>query len=90
LKTSDPGLRERVLVLCDHGRPPGDRLFLNSEFAFTYRMKDVTVALGLAQAEWHDELISMKWGIFAWYWKRLGNLQGVALNADVVGRGTSF
>mgnify|MGYP001765302522 CR=1 FL=1 len=85
LLTSDPALRERVLVLRDHGRPTGDRLFLNSEFAFKYRMNDVTAAVGLAQAERLEELITAKRQIFAWYEERLRDLQGLALNVEPAG-----
>lgn len=80
--TSDDALHARVMTLRDHGRPPGDRLFLNTEVAFKYKMSAVQAALGLGQMERFDELIEHKRRIFAWYRDRLSGLQGVSLNAE--------
>ncbi|HWG06326.1 MAG TPA: DegT/DnrJ/EryC1/StrS family aminotransferase [Beijerinckiaceae bacterium] len=82
LVTGDQALFDRVLFLRDHGRDPGDRLFLNREIGFKYRMNAVTAALGCAQMERIDELIAHKREIFAWYRERLSDLQGVALNVE--------
>jgi perosamine synthetase len=85
LATNDPALHRRVLTLRDHGRPPGDRFFQNDEFAFKYRMNAVTAALGVAQMERIDALIEKKRAIFGWYRDRLGDLNGVTLNAEPPG-----
>ena len=63
--TDDDEMAKRVLFLRDHGRTPGDKLFLNSEIAFKYRMSAVQAALGLGQIERIDELIAMKRQIFS-------------------------
>ena len=60
-------LYERARVLSDHGRPPGDRIFMNSEVAFKYKISSMQAALGLAQLERIDELIARKRQIFHWY-----------------------
>ncbi len=51
LATDDDELLARVLRLRDHGRPPGDRFYQFTEFAYKYRMNAVTAALGCAQME---------------------------------------
>jgi perosamine synthetase len=80
--TSDVALRDRMLVLRDHGRTPGGRPFWNTEVAYKYRMSDVQAALGLAQIERAEELIAHKRQTFAWYRDRLADLAGVRLNAE--------
>jgi perosamine synthetase len=82
LLASDPALFERVQILRDHGRKPGDFRFLNEEIGFKYRMSALQAALGLAQMERLDELVAAKRRIFAWYAARLAGLPGVTLNAE--------
>jgi perosamine synthetase len=82
LVTDDSKLHQRVLELRDHGRPLGDRLFLNDEIAFKYRMNAVTAALGLAQVERIGELLTKKRQIFSWYSERLSGHQGLSLNVE--------
>lgn len=88
--TGDKALLDRVLFLRDHGREPGDRLFLNKEIGFKYRMNAVTAALGCAQMERIDALIAQKRRIFAWYRKRLAELPGVALNVEPAETANSY
>ncbi len=88
--TDDEALYKRVLFLRDHGRAPGDKLFLNSEIAFKYRMSAVQAALGVAQMERIDELIARKRQIFSWYRDRLSDLQGIAMNAEPAGVSNSY
>lgn len=90
LVTSDDALYARVMTLRDHGRAPGDRFFLNNEVAFKYKMSAVQAALGLAQMERFDELISAKRQIFAMYRDRLADLQGIQLNAEPEGVQNSY
>jgi perosamine synthetase len=82
LVTDDTQLHQRVLFLRDHGRPPGDKLFLNSEVAFKYRMSAMQAAMGLAQTERLDELIEKKRTIFGWYRDALACIPGVTLNTE--------
>lgn len=86
LVTNDEQLYERVLVLRDHGRAPGDRQFFNREVAFKYKMSSLQAALGLAQLERIDELIARKRQIFDWYRELLASDNRFTLNdpaADV-------
>jgi perosamine synthetase len=73
LVTNDDKIYERVLVLRDHGRAPGDRQFFNREVAFKYKMSSLQAAFGLAQLERIDELIERKRQIFSWYRERLAS-----------------
>jgi perosamine synthetase len=82
LVTGRKDIYDRVLVLRDHGRQPGDRFFQNTEVAFKYKMAPVQAALGLAQLERVAELVGKKRQIFAWYEARLRDVPGVALNAE--------
>jgi len=90
LVTDDEQLWRRVQMLRDHGRPPGDRLFQNEVVAFKYKMNAVTAALGIAQMERIDQLIAHKRDIFRWYAERLGDMQGVTLNAEPPGVRNSY
>jgi perosamine synthetase len=82
LLCNDEKLAERVGILRDHGRLPGDQLFFNSEIGFKYKMTDLQAALGLAQIERIDELVSMKRSIFRSYEKRLESYHQLTLNAE--------
>lgn len=78
----DEALHARALVLRDHGRLPGDRMFFNSEVAFKYKMTALQAALGVAQLERIDEIIGRKLEQFAWYRGELGDVPGLTLNAQ--------
>jgi len=82
LVTNREDLFRQALFLRDHGRPPGDKMFFNTMVAYKYKMSSMQAALGLAQLERIDELISRKRQIFSWYQSRLGNVDGVNLNRE--------
>jgi perosamine synthetase len=73
---------KRALVLRDHGRQPGDKMFFNTEVAYKYKMSAFQAALGLAQIERVEELIARKREIFAWYQQGLAGVEGVTLNSE--------
>jgi len=85
LVTDDTALYERAQVLRDHGRRPGDKAFFNREVAFKYKMSAMQAALGLAQLERIDELVTRKREIFAWYAEELAGVEGVRLNVEAPG-----
>ncbi len=85
LVTDREDVYQRVLVLRDHGRKPGDRMFWNTEVAYKYKMSSMQAALGLAQLERIDELISRKREIFGWYRGQLAGATGVTLNHETPG-----
>jgi perosamine synthetase len=82
LVTNRRDIYERVLLLRDHGRQPGDRLFVNHEIAFKYKMSALQAAFGLAQLERIDELVARKREIFGWYAKYFAGVNGVTLNHE--------
>ncbi len=90
LVTSRDDVFERVLRLRDHGREPGDRLFVNHEVAFKYRMSALQAAFGLAQLERIDELVARKREIFGWYERRLGKVNGITLNYEAAGTKSAY
>lgn len=82
---NDEAPHARTLVLRDHGRLPGDRMFFNSEVAFKYKMTALQAALGLAQLERIDEIVGRKLEQFAWYSEELAGIPGLTLNAQAPG-----
>jgi perosamine synthetase len=88
--TDDGVLQDRMAVLRDHGRVPGDTTFFNREVAYKYRMSDLQAAFGLAQVQRVDELVSRKRQIFSWYRQRLEGSPGIALNAEPEGITNSY
>jgi perosamine synthetase len=84
LVTDRKDLYDRALFLRDHGRKPGDKMFYNTEVAFKYKMSSMQAALGLAQLERIDELVSFKRKIFSWYQKSLVNIEGITLNYEAL------
>lgn len=84
-------LYERALVLGDHGRRPTERgNFWNHEIAYKYKMSSMQAALGLAQLERIEELVSRKRQIFSWYRERLAGLEGLTLNEEPPGTKNSY
>lgn len=90
LVTDESDLFERAQVLRDHGRHPGDHSFYNREVAYKYKMSGIQAALGLAQLERIEELVSRKRHIFERYRQRLQHLPGVALNVEPPGTRNSY
>ena len=82
LVTDNREIYDRVLVLRDHGRRPGDRFFWNTEVAYKYKMSSMQAALGLAQVERLEELVARRREIFSWYQKHLGGDPRLTLNAE--------
>ncbi len=85
LVTDRGDIHQRVLVLRDHGREPGDRAFWNREVAYKYKMSSMQAALGLAQLERIGELIARKRQVFDWYRRELQGTEGLTLNREVGG-----
>jgi|SRR5581483_1209305 len=82
LVTDSDDIFQRVLVLRDHGRKPGDKMFWNYEVAHKYKMSSMQAALGLAQLERINELIDRKREIFSWYYEELEGFPNLTLNYE--------
>lgn len=84
--TNDPDLYERVLTLSNHGRARGQtRQFWPEKIGFKYKMPNVQAAIGCAQMERIDELISRKREIMAYYRDRIAEGPGVSMNPEPEG-----
>ena len=90
LVTDDDSLHARVLHLRDHGRRPGDTTFFNTEVGFKYQMSSLQAALGQAQLDRIDELVTAKRRLFGWYQERLCETDALTLNAEPAGTTNSY
>jgi perosamine synthetase len=90
LVTDHEDIYSRVRFLRDHGRKPGDTMFFNHEVAYKYKMSSMQAALGLAQLERIEELLSLKRKIFDWYQTHLSAFEGVILNRQASGTDAVF
>jgi perosamine synthetase len=84
--TNDAALYERVLTLSNHGRARGQpRQFWPDAVGFKYKMSNMQAAIGCAQMERIDKLISRKREILSFYRDRLLALPGVGTNPELDG-----
>lgn len=91
LVTDQTELYERAVVLGDHGRRPAERgMFWNHSIAYKYKMSSMQAALGLAQLERIEELVTRKRQIFEWYRTRLAGILGLTLNEEPAGTKNSY
>ena len=90
LVTDRDDLNARALFLRDHGRLPGDRFFRNTEVAWKYKMSSMQAALGLAQLERVEELVTRKREIFSWYADELCNEARITLNHEAPGTRNTY
>ncbi len=65
-------------------------MFFNEEVGWKYKMSALQAALGLAQLERVDELVSGKRKIFNWYREELSGWNNVTLNPHVEGLENSY
>ncbi len=72
--TNDDGLYETMLTLSNHGRQRGEkRQFWPARIGYKYKISNVQAAIGLAQMERIDALVSDKRRVFAEYRKALAH-----------------
>ncbi|GAI33713.1 unnamed protein product, partial [marine sediment metagenome] len=83
LVTNNKELYEKVYKLWDQGRVPGT--FWIDQLGWKYKMSNIQAAIGLAQLERLDELISIKRRIFSWYVEGLKKVAGIQLNHETSG-----
>jgi perosamine synthetase len=81
--TNDDELYERVLTLSNHGRSRGQtRQFWPDLLGFKYKMSNIQAAIGCAQMERIEELISRKIEILTYYKDKLLELPGLSMNPE--------
>jgi len=78
LVTNNTELFEIVKHYAEHGRSSTG--FEISDIGFKYKMSNIQAALGLAQLERANELISRKEQLFQWYFEGLKSIDGLTLN----------
>ena len=83
--TDDDALAQRMRVLRDHGRTPGDTSFRNTEVAYKYKMTAMQAALGLVQLDRLGELVGAKRALLAGYRERLADLDCLSWNPEPPG-----
>ena len=81
--TDDPTLFEKVLTLSNHGRARGQKKqFWPTEVGFKYKMSNIQAAIGCAQMERIDALISRRREILYYYRRSLEALPRVSVNPE--------
>lgn len=84
--TNDAELFERVLTLSNHGRARSQtKQFWPDVIGFKYKMSNLQAAIGCAQMERIDELISRKLGILDYYRSTLAKFKGITMNPQLPG-----
>lgn len=83
--TNDPDLYERVLTISKHGRSKGQsKQFWPDVIGFKYKMTNMQAAIGCAQLERIDSLVSARRKIFDAYKENLSNLP-ISMNPEPKG-----
>lgn len=84
--TSDTDLYEKVLTLSNHGRARNQtKQFWPDMVGFKYKMSNIQAAIGCAQMERIDELVSRKREIFGYYRDAFESLAVVKINPEPAG-----
>lgn len=81
LVTNDEDFYDRAFYYWDHCRDRSKVLF-NTDIGFKYKLSNILAALGLAQVERANEIINKRRQIFFWYKERLGDIEGLRMNAE--------
>ena len=88
--TSDEVLYQKVLILSNHGRAREQiKQFWPDTVGYKYKMSNVQAAIGCAQLERIDDLISAKRKIFEYYAERLSGLP-LKMNPEPIGTKNGF
>jgi len=81
LVTDDDDFYDKAYYYWDHCRATGETLF-NTDVGLKYKMSNIQAALGLAQLERIDEIISKRRQIFFWYKEYLSKNANISLNVE--------
>lgn len=81
LVTNNSDLYEKILTLSNHGRSRTQtKQFWPDVIGFKYKMSNIQAAIGCAQLERIEELVSKKQEILNYYSEHLKSLRGISLN----------
>ena len=81
----NPAIRERAKLLRDHGMST-ERRYWHEEVGFNYRLTNIQAAIGVAQLEKIDKLVSRKRWIAAQYNKQLSGIVHLQLPMEPKGK----
>lgn len=87
--TDDAALYERCYYYWDHCRDKSKILY-NTEVGYKFKMTNIQAALGLAQLERIDEIVTKRRQIFFWYRDRLSAIDGLRMNVERSGCYNNF
>lgn len=88
--TNSENVFERSKILNDHGRNPEvGKTFWMDEYGYKYKMSNLQAAMGCAQIERAEELISKKRTVFEWYKEFLHDVPCL-LNPELPGTKNSY
>ena len=82
--TNDPGIAAAARELRDHAFTP-ERHFWHHRRAFNFRMSNLQAAVGLAQVERLDELLTARRRVARAYTERLSGIPGITLPPERAG-----
>jgi perosamine synthetase len=82
--TNDRKFADLVRRLCHHAFHP-ERHFWHEYVGFNYRMGNLQAAVGLAQTERFDEVVTARRRVRAWYDERLRSIPGLQIPAEAKG-----
>ncbi len=89
--TNDEDLYDTVSVLSNHGRSSSQtKQFWPDMIGFKYKLSNIQAAIGCAQMERIEELITRKREIFAYYHQHLGGIDGIHMNPEQEGNKNSY
>lgn len=81
--TNDDEIFAKIKQYSEHGRSRDpSKTFWIETIGYKYKMSNIQAALGLAQFERLDELVSKKREIFSWYEERLSQYNNIKLNKE--------
>jgi perosamine synthetase len=89
LTTDDDNFYDKAYYYWDHCRDANGTLF-NTDVGVKYKMSNIQAALGLAQLERIDEIISKRRQIFFWYKEHLSKNTNISLNIEKEGYFNNF
>lgn len=76
--TDDPALAARLRLYRGQGVDP-QRRYIHPVVGFNYRMTNIAAAIGLAQLERVEEILTARRQVAAWYAERLAGINGLRL-----------
>lgn len=82
LLLDDEALYNRCLMLRDHGRKPGGKMYFNYEVTYKYMPSNIQAAIGYAQFQRVEELVAQKRWLLKSYRERLNDIDDITLNPE--------